>query len=253
MTKNSDKSVQILGVEVTGNDRDRVLRRLMLQRKNLMHIVTVNPEFVMEARQSEKFKKALEEAEETVADGWGIVWAAEILYGMKLPRITGVELVDYILEKAEEKEKRVFLLGAAPGVAEKAAEEMKKKYPKLEIESYSGSRNVKREKREEMGLTLAKINGFEPDFLFVAYGSPWQDLWIEENREYLRAKVVIGVGGVLDEWAGEVRRCPRIIDKLGLKWLWRLVNEPWRWRRQLDLLKFVGLVMVKKLKKDITS
>ena len=96
-------------------------------------------------------------------------------------------------------------------------------------------------------MTIAKINGFEPDYLFVAYGSPWQDLWIEENRPYLRVRVAVGVGGTLDEWARVVAPCPKWIDQLGFKWLWRLVHEPSRWRRIIRVLQFGWLVLYHKL------
>lgn len=247
MQKRIDSTVDIVGVGISGTDRQRVIRRLFLQRKNLLHVVTVNPEFVIEAKRNPKFDKALEDADETVADGWGIVWAARILYSRKIPRISGHLLVDKILKRSVKDGKKVFLLGAAPGVAELAADQMKRVFPGLNVGWYEGSTNVKEERRDEMGLTLAKINSFEPDFLLVAYGSPWQDLWIEENRAYLRAGVAIGIGGVLDEWAGLVRRAPRIIDLMGLKWLWRLILQPRRWRRQVSLLKFMVLVARSKL------
>lgn len=247
MQKRIDSTVEIVGVNISGTDRGSVLRRLFLQRKDLLHVATVNPEFVIEARRNLKFAKALEAADETVADGWGIVWAAWILYSRKIPRISGHMLVDVILKRSAEDGKKVFLLGGAPGVSELAATEIKRVYPNIKIGWYEGSSNVRAERRDEMGLTLAKINSFEPDFLLVAYGSPWQDLWIEENREYLRVSVAIGVGGVLDEWAGVVKKTPRVIDMLGLKWFWRLVLQPKRWRRQISLLQFMVLVVRFKL------
>lgn len=247
MQKRIDSKVDIVGVSISGTDKQRVLRRIFLQRKDLLHVATVNPEFVIEAKRNPKFAMALEDADETVADGWGIVWAARILYSRKIPRISGHLLVDKILERSVEDGKKVFLLGAAPGVAELAAEQMERVFPGLDVGWYEGSSNVRAERRDEMGLTLAKINSFEPDFLLVAYGSPWQDLWIEENREYLRAGVAIGVGGVLDEWAGLVGRAPRLIDLMGLKWLWRLILQPRRWRRQISLLQFMILIAKAKI------
>lgn len=253
MKKKIDNSVQIFGLGITGTDRNRVLRRIMLQRKNLLHLATVNSEFVMQAKDIRKFRDALESAEETVADGYGVVWAAKILHNIDLPRITGGDLVDEILKECNRRQKKVFLLGAAQGVAEKAAREMSKKYPKAKLSWYEGSKDVKREKREEMGLTLAKINAFEPDFLLVAYGSPQQDIWIEENRDYLRVGMAMGVGGVLDEWAGVVKRCPRWIDNAGFKWLWRLLMEPWRWERQLNIWKFAALVWWERIKMELSD
>lgn len=254
MSKKIDLSVEILGVTVSGTNRNRVLRRILLQRKNLLHLATVNPEFVMQAKNNKKFAKVLEDSEVTVADGWGIVWAARILKSRKIDRITGVDIVNEILKWSQEqysdtgKKTKIFLLGAREGVAEQAAKAMTKKYPDVNVGWYEGARHVVSEKRAEMGLTLAKINGFEPDFLLVAYGSPWQDIWIEENREYLRARVAMGVGGTLDEWAGKSKPGPAWMDKVGLKWLWRLMTEPWRFARQKSIWKFAILVWWEKLK-----
>jgi len=162
-------------------------------------------------------------------------------------RVSGVELVEEILKKANERREKVFLLGAREGVAEAAAAQMSKKYPNARLSWYEGARSVSLEKSEEASMTIAKINSVEPDYLFVAYGSPWQDMWIEENRPYLRVRVAMGVGGVLDEWAGVVKACPAWIDRAGGKWLWRLVNEPKRGRRILRVFAFAGLVMYHKL------
>ena len=240
--KKTVKSVNILGLNISGTNWDGVLKRVFLKRKKMLHVMTINPEFVMEARVNQRFKMVLGQAELKVADGWGVVWAVGLLKGIKIERISGLSLVEKILKRADEKKEKVFLLGAMPGVAAKAAMMIKKVYPNLKIDHFEGSKNVRRERKEEMGMTLAKINSFEPDYLLVAYGSPWQDIWIEENRPYLRVRVAMGVGGVLDEWAGVVKRCPKWLDKIGLKWLWRLGWQPWRWRRVGKVFGFAGLV-----------
>lgn len=244
-----DKSIEIFGVTITSTRKVDLLKKIWLQRKGMLHIATVNPEYIMEARRNNKFKEILSQCL-TVADGHGIVWALRLLavaQGKLVERVSGVELVDEILAHANEKMEKVFLLGAATGVAEKAALLMGKKYPNARFSSYSGAQTVKVEKDEEASMTIAKINGFEPDYLFVAYGSPWQDLWIEENRPYLRVRVAVGVGGTLDEWVGVVAPCPKWIDQLGLKWLWRLIHEPSRWGRIMRVIQFGLLVLYHKL------
>lgn len=244
--KKVDKSIEIFGVTISGTQRSQLLRKVWLQRKEMLHVATVNPEYIMEARNNIKFKEILSQCL-TTADGWGIVWASKILHNRDLTRISGVELVDEILKHANENGEKVFLLGAKDGVAEKAALLMGKKYPLAHFSWYSGAQTVRVEKSEEASMTIAKINGFEPDYLLVAYGSPWQDMWIEENRPYLRARVAVGVGGTLDEWAGIVSPCPAWIDQMGLKWVWRLVHEPRRWKRIIKVLQFGTLVMYHKL------
>jgi N-acetylglucosaminyldiphosphoundecaprenol N-acetyl-beta-D-mannosaminyltransferase len=244
--KKADESREIVGVVISGTHRNEVLKKMWLQRKEMLHVATVNSEYAMEARSNPNFKEILTQCL-TVADGWGVVWASKILDSrcqMSVERISGVELVEETLNRANERHEKVFLLGAAEGVAERAAAAMQKKYPDAVYAWYEGAQTVKVEKREEASMTIARINGFEPDYLLVAYGSPWQDIWIEENRPYLRARVAIGVGGVLDEWAGEVAICPKWIDQIGLKWLWRVIHEPWRWKRILRVIKFGLLVLL---------
>ncbi len=252
--KRADSSVQIMGMTLFGTRKSEVLNKIGLQRKEMLHVATVNSEYVMEARTNARFKEILAHCY-TIADGWGVVWGVGIL-GIRIKesvdsrmveRISGVELVEWILARANQRGEKVFLLGARPGVAEKAAGAMAEQYPGAVLAWFEGARTVAVEANEEASMTIAKINGFEPDYLLVAYGSPWQDIWIEENRPYLRVRVAMGVGGVLDEWAGVVARCPAWVDGVGLKWVWRVANEPWRWKRILKVLQFGALVMYHKL------
>ncbi|MFH2019567.1 MAG: WecB/TagA/CpsF family glycosyltransferase [bacterium] len=247
--KKLDSTQKIFGVRINGTQKSRVLTKIGLQRKEMLHVVTVNSEFLMEARQNIEFRNVLSQCQVSVADGWGVVWATQILangWG-KVERISGEGLVHEILRKANERREKVFLLGAEEGIAEKAAIAMAKRYPRVEYAWYEGAKRVKVEKREEASMTIAKVNAFEPDYLLVAYLSPWADVWIEENRPYLRVRVAMGVGGVLDEWAGKTRRCPEWLDRRGGKWLWRLIQEPWRWRRIVRVLQFGLLVVLSKV------
>lgn len=252
--KKADETVEIMGTTIFGTRKSEVLRKMWLQRKEMLHVATVNPEFVMEARANPRFRESLSHCL-TVADGWGVVWADRIVRSdqfavrrVRMERVSGVELVEEILRRADRTGEKVFLLGGMPGVAERAAQEMKKTYPGVDISYFAGATTVRLEKNEEASMTIAKINAVSPDYLLVAYGSPWQDIWIEENRPYLRVRVAMGVGGVLDEWAGVVARCPDWIDRLGFKWVFRLIHEPWRWRRILRVFEFGFSVLWLRLK-----
>lgn len=242
-----DSKQKIFGVRITGTQRSKLLTKIGLQRKEMLHVVTVNSEFLMEAKVNKDFRKLLGECQETVADGWGVVWAFRLVHNLLVERVSGESLVDDILRKANERQEKVFLLGAREGVAEKAAFEMAKSYPRVRYGWFEGAKRVKVEKNEEASMTIAKINGFEPDYLLVAYVSPLADVWLEENRPYLRARVAMGIGGVLDEWAGMTKRCPVWLDTRGGKWLWRLIQEPWRWRRIARVLQFGALVVLSKV------
>ena len=261
LMEKADKPVEILGLSIFGTRKSELLRKIWLQRKEMLHVATVNSEYFMERRANPRFAAALSHSL-TVADGWGVVWANRILNGTPIPdrreptirdrgtieRISGVEIVEEILKHANERGEKVFLLGAAPGVAELAANRMQAKYPGARLAWWQGAQTVAVEKSEEASMTIAKINAEEPDYLLVAYGSPWQDIWIEDNRPYLRVRVAIGVGGVLDEWAGRQAPCPAWLDRNGGKWLWRLFHEPKRIGRIVRVFGFGLWVWYEKLK-----
>lgn len=251
VAKKVDLPVEIMNVTISGTQKNGVLKKMWLQRKEMLHIATVNPEFVMEARTNNRFSQSLKQCL-TVADGWGIVWA-NTLQGessnAQVDRISGTWLAEQIIAHAAENDEKVFLLGAASGVAEQAATNLSKIYPQLQIAWYSGAQTVRVEKNEEASMTIARINAFEPDYLLVAYSAPWSVLWIEDNRPYLRARVAMGVGGVFDEWAGVVKLCPDWLDSMGLKWLWRLIAQPKRLPRILRVLHFGFIVLFVRLKR----
>jgi N-acetylglucosaminyldiphosphoundecaprenol N-acetyl-beta-D-mannosaminyltransferase len=202
-------------------------------------IATVNPEFLMKARRDPDFRATLQRAALCIPDGIGVLWAAR-RRGKKLrERVAGSDLVPRLAAEAAQHGWRVFYLGAAPGVAEKTAEILTARYPALNVAGcYAGSPAP-----EEEDDIVARVRAARPDILLVAYGAPKQDLWLDRNLVRTGATVGIGVGGSFDFVAGVSRRAPRWIQRLGLEWFYRLVREPWRWRRQLALPHFVWLVL----------
>lgn len=233
-------SVRILGVRVDKVTTEQALGAMerFIAEGRPHQIVTLNPEFVMEAQRNPEFRVTLEEADLALPDGVGLLWAARLL-GQPLPeRVTGSDTVPLIAEMSARRGYRLYLLGAAPGVAEKAAEALRRKYPGVQIVgTYAGSPDP----AEEEGI-IARIREASPDFLFVAYGAPRQDLWIHRNLSRLGVPVCMGVGGTLDFIAGVAVRAPRWMRKMGLEWLHRLLHQPWRWRRMLALPRFAYLV-----------
>ncbi len=202
-------------------------------------ICTVNPEFVMEARRNPSFAAVLEGADLCIPDGVGLLWAAKRA-GQPLPeRVTGSDGVPLIAERAARKGWRLFLLGAGPGVAERAAEVLTARYPGLQVVgAYAGS-----PRDEDAADILARIHAARPDVLFVAYGHPKQDFWIAKHGAAANVPTMMGVGGSLDFLVGVQKRAPAWIRRINLEWLYRLITQPWRWRRQLALPKFVWAVL----------
>ena len=205
----------------------------------LHQIATVNPEFVMAAQSDAEFRHVLSEADLCLPDGVGLLYAARRT-GRRLPeRVPGSELVYRLAERAAARGWPLFLLGAAPGVAEEAAEVLCGLYPGLLVAgTYAGSPDP-----AENEAIVRRVNDSGAALLFVAYGAPKQDKWIARNRAALPAvRVAIGVGGSLDFVTGRAVRAPRWMQRLGLEWLHRLIREPWRWRRMMALPRFAWRV-----------
>lgn len=205
----------------------------------LHQIATVNPEFVMAAQDDPDFRRVLHAADLCIPDGVGLLFAAR-RWGQSLPeRVPGSELVGHLAELAAARGWSLFLLGAAAGVAEQAARLLAERYPGLVVAgTFAGSPAI-----EENDDIVRRINESGAALLFVAYGAPKQDKWIDRNRGALPAvRVAIGVGGSLDFITGRAIRAPRWVQRLGLEWLHRLIREPWRWRRMLALPRFAWRV-----------
>ncbi|MGE3267407.1 MAG: WecB/TagA/CpsF family glycosyltransferase [Chloroflexota bacterium] len=221
---------------------DRI--RGFLRSGKLNQIVTVNLDFVAISRRDREFRETLNAAELAVADGMPLVWVSQLTDEPVPERLTGVELVDECCRVAVETHSSVFLLGAAPGVADEAADRLQEHFPGLRIAGvYAPPFGPLT--HEENERILAAIHEAQPDFLFVALGAPQQDIWIRANRDRLDVPVAMGVGCVLDLLAGVVSRAPSWMQRTGLEWLFRLVQEPGRlWRRYIldDMPTLIWLV-----------
>jgi N-acetylglucosaminyldiphosphoundecaprenol N-acetyl-beta-D-mannosaminyltransferase len=233
--------VRILGVRVDALTYAGLLEQVerFIAAGTPHQIATVNPEFVMLARRQPEFRAVLEAADVCLADGAGLLWAAR-LAGRRLPeRVTGSDGLPVIAGRAACEGWRLFLLGAAPGVAEKTAGVLAARYPGVPVVgTYAGS-----PAGSEAPAIVDRVRAVQPDVLFVAYGAPAQDLWIAEHKEALGVPVMMGVGGAFDHLTGRQRRAPTWMQRLNLEWLFRLVTQPWRWRRQLALPQFVWAVL----------
>ena len=209
-------------------------------------VATVNPEFVMRARRDAAFREVLAHADLCVPDGYGVVWAARRL-GHPLPeRIAGVDFVQALTRRGAKAGWRFFLLGAAPGVAEAAADALVAEAPGLQVVGCLAGSPAPSADAE----VTAAIRAVSPDVVLVAYGAPNQDLWIARNLHATKARMAIGVGGAFDFLSGRRRRAPRWMREHGLEWLHRLSREPWRWRRMMALPRFAFAVVTQRAAAD---
>ena len=238
-------AVLILGVRVDNVTTGETLTLMeqMVAEGGGHQIVTVNPEFVMRARRDPAFHATLHEAHLALPDGSGLLWASRLLGKPLRERVAGSDMLPLLARLSAERGYRLFFLGAAPGVADRAARVLQRENPGLRIVGvYSGSPDP----AEEDGL-VARVVAASPDFLFVAYGAPKQDLWIRRNLDRLGVPVCMGVGGTFDFVAGVTPRAPLWMRERGLEWLHRLVRQPRRWRRMLALPVFAVRVLQQKL------
>jgi N-acetylglucosaminyldiphosphoundecaprenol N-acetyl-beta-D-mannosaminyltransferase len=232
--------IEILGVPTDVVTQEEVLQKIIgfLRSDKSHHIATPNPEMIVEAQRNLAFKEALRKTSLNVPDGVGLVWALRRAQGKlkkgnmpsRIVRVTGTDTLLALCssESRISPPERIFLLGAAPGIAERSAEVLREKNPALKIVgAYAGSPKVEAE--EEI---IQRITAASPTLLFVAYGAPAQDLWIARNLGKLPSvKVAMGVGGALDFIVGKQKRAPRVFQSIGLEWLWRLLREPRRAKR----------------------
>ena len=221
--------LNIFGVKIEAADKKAALDKIKCAFSGCgaRTVFTPNPQMLMLAEQNESLKQALNNADILLPDGIGVCIAAHLL-GTPLPeRITGIDTAQALLEYASQEQLSVFLLGARPGVAERAAERMRAKYPKLNICGVHHGYFDKSGK--ENGTVIDAINKSGARILFVCFGAPLQEIWISENKEQLTSvKLYMGLGGALDVWSGEIKRAPRFLQKAGLEWLWRILKEPRR-------------------------
>jgi len=240
-------SIEILGVRVDKADYDDLLAAVdaFVETGGPHQIVTLNPEMLVAAHDDPDFRRVLNEADLNVADGVGLTLAARWL-GSPLPeRVTGSDGIYRLAAHCARRGYRLYLLGAAPGVAQQVAERLTALNPGLVVVgAYAGSPRA--EEEEDLA---ARVRAAAPHLLLVAYGVPAEEKWIARNRERLGAPVMIGVGGSFDFVVGVTRRAPPWMRRAGLEWLYRLIREPWRWRRQLALPRFVALMAQEKLRK----
>ena len=244
------QKIKILKVKLDSVTEKEALEKVSewLKGKKQRHIATPNPEILLEAERNPKFRKVLNQTDLNIPDGIGILWAAKFQKTNKSffnfvrtlssivlkpdsirsefpERVTGTDLTEKICANTDKK---VFFLGAKEGIAKKTAEKLKEKYKQFEIAgSHSGSPKIKDEKE-----IVEKINNAKAEILFVAYGAPAQELWIARNLKKLKTvKLAIGIGGAFDFVSGERKRAPKLMQKAGIEWLYRLLKEPKRIKR----------------------
>ncbi len=246
--ESSDKA-NILGAHVDIVNAEQTLQRIkqLIKTGEPAHIITLNAEIVYQAQEDPALLSIINSADLVTPDGIGIVWAGKKLGYPLLERVTGIDLLYLLCAEAVQQRWRIYLLGAATGVAEAAARQLSATYPELQICGWHDGYFPD----QEVDGMIHDIRVLKPDLLFVALGAPKQEFWIKQYIKELNVPVSIGVGGSFDVVAGIKERAPEWMIKANLEWLYRLLKEPSRFKRQLALPKFVVRVLKQKGKQKI--
>jgi N-acetylglucosaminyldiphosphoundecaprenol N-acetyl-beta-D-mannosaminyltransferase len=196
-------------------------------------VVTPNPEISECCIGNPRLRQAVAEADYVVPDGIGVIMAAKICGTPLKERVGGYDLACALLPLAARENKTFYFLGAKPGIAEKAIDNIRHKYPQIQI---VGVHDGYFQNDDEV---INEINRLCPDILFVALGSPRQEIWMHDHRRKIKARVMMGLGGSLDVFAGVAKRAPKIFIRLNLEWFYRLLCQPTRFVRMLKLPRYL--------------
>jgi N-acetylglucosaminyldiphosphoundecaprenol N-acetyl-beta-D-mannosaminyltransferase len=234
--------VHVLGIRFNRVSMTQAVESILywIAEKSRRMVITAGPEFVMKTHSDETLQRITQSADLVTADGIGIVWAAARI-GRPVPeRVTGVELVAELFEEASRRHQslHVFVLGATEDALQSCLRAFRKQYPTFTFAGRNGYFND-----NEIENVISDIHDFRPDVWLVGLGQPRQEKLIYESLGQLPPCVGIGVGGSIDVWGGTVKRAPGIVQKLNVEWLYRLLKQPSRVKRQMALPRFALKVL----------
>ena len=235
--------LDIMGLQFDNVTMDEAAARAekILAGEKTCYVVTPNAEIAYEALHDEKLRALINDADLVLPDGAGVVLASKLLKTPK-QKVAGVDFADRLLSVLEKTGGGLFLLGSKPGIAELAAQKMTGKHPKLRICGMNDGYF------KDEAPVIEKINAAKPDVLFVCLGAPKQEIFMKTHLKELHVKLMIGLGGSLDSFAGTVKRAPNWMIRCNLEWLYRLIKEPKRFGRMLRLPKYLFAVLGKRIR-----
>lgn len=239
-------SIEVLNIPIACVTQKSILRQIdkLINKKEQIFIATPNPEHVILAQKDISFFDILQNTDINIPDGIGVVWAAKKRLKTKsnnlaIERVTGIDLMFQLCQYATVHKMRIGLLGGSRGIAAKVIDNLKKKIPQIDILAFPYY-----EYGKEDTEIIQKIQNSKVSILFVALGAPKQELFISKYLKYmLNIRLAMGVGGAFDVYGGALKRPPLWIQNLNVEWLYRLIQEPSRLKRQLNLIKFTWQVI----------
>lgn len=227
----------ILGINIDKVDQTQALDKIQqfIDSQQPHYIVTANAEIIYQASKDDQMRHLINGADLITADGSGVLWASKHIGQPLTQRVTGIDLVHAICQRSQTKGWRIYIIGAAPGIAQQAADKLRQQYPQCQI---IGTQHGYYQPQEEETI-LQQIRQSAPDIILVAMGAPRQEKWITQHQQQLQIPVAMGIGGSLDVISGNLKRAPQWMQKLSLEWLYRVIKQPTRIKRITALPKFV--------------
>ncbi|HHU90691.1 MAG TPA: WecB/TagA/CpsF family glycosyltransferase [Clostridiaceae bacterium] len=237
------EKIDIHGVMIDNVTMEEALDKVlsMLEGQTPQKIFTPNSEIIMQATRDPELRDILNSAELIVPDGAGVILASRIMKNELKEKVSGIDLVRQIFANTKKRPASFFILGGKPGVAEKASVNIVYDYPKAKIKGY---RNGYFDESEVPEI-IKQINESRAEILLVGLGAPKQEKWIHRYANELNCKILMGIGGSIDVFAGTAKLAPEFMRRAGLEWLYRLIKEPKRAKRMLDLPRFILLTLKK--------
>jgi N-acetylglucosaminyldiphosphoundecaprenol N-acetyl-beta-D-mannosaminyltransferase len=233
--------VEILGLPVDRLNMRQTLDRLemFVDQRIPRLIVTADAAGIVQAQSDPEWNEIFRGADLRTPDSIGVIWAAKRQGKPISERVSGVDLVSQICQLSADKGYRIYFLGAAPGVAELAAEKLRLKFPGCNI---VGARHGFFPSDSDT-VVAAEVAEYKPDFLFVAMGIPRQEKFIRATQTIIQAPVAMGVGGSFDVFSGKVKRAPKLFQAMHIEWLWRVIMNPKKLSKAKNLPIFAWMVL----------
>lgn len=235
-------TVSIYRIPISKLGMDDTVRYLTdaVQHQIPHQVITVNPIMVMTALEQPEYMAMMRNAELVVPDGTGVVWAADYIKNPVAERVPGFDLLHRLLEVGQQYGWKVYLLGSSPDIIRETAKRIQERYPDIKLVGYRDGYFTSDQDDE----VIAHIREAAPDLLFVGRSAGNQEPWIGQYKDRLQVPVMMGIGGCFDIIAGKLKRAPVLFQRMRLEWLYRLLQEPRRYRRMLVLPKFVVKVIL---------
>ena len=240
----------LLGTAIKNQSKEHILEKIkkyMRKPYAFFHIVSLNPENILLATKDQEFQNILSQGYIQLIDGMGVALGCAFLNIDAGERLTGADFMELMLKNVKKEGLRIVLLGGRPNLAKELADCYGRKYPQISFHGEEGFQDVHNPKKSEIDHIFKVIADYKPQIVFAAFGSPEQEKFFARHKREFKGIICMGVGGGFDFATGKIPRAPVLMRNIGLEWVYRLIVQPWRWRRQMRLIEYIIAVFRAKM------